>query len=110
MPYSPPGCNHYHSAVMIPYHRIEDCWIEEEYKSKAGVLNAGFDGYSPSVLIWYFEQGSGAETYSECKQIMNKDNKEYIFDALHECIDIISESQHDHNYKKRNRKILHWFL
>ena len=41
---------------------------------------------------------------------MNEDDKEYISDALHECIDVVSECEHHHEDEECHREILHRFL
>ena len=110
MPYAPPCYDDYHATVVSPYCRVENRRIEKKYQSKSGILNTGFDSQGSSVLVWNFEKCSGTEADSKSKKIVHQHNKENISDALHECIDVVSECQDDHKDEECHREILHRLL
>ena len=97
MPYTPPCSDYDHTAVVCPDFRIEDVRIEKKNETQAGILDAGFDSECSSVFIRSLEQASGSETDAECKKIMYKNDKEDVLDALHEGINVVSESDHPHD-------------
>ena len=80
------------NALRHYHRRVKDVRVEQEDESESGVLNTGFNGKCPSVPERNLEQGTCAESDSQCEKIMNKYNKEYIFDTFHECINVVAES------------------
>ena len=110
MPYSPPGCDDYHSAVIGPYVGIEDCWVEEEDKTKSRVLDACFYGDGFAVGIWHFEDGACSVTDAKCEEVVSKDYEEYISDAFHECVHVVAEGEDYHCDEECDGEVLHWLF
>ena len=81
--------------------------IEQEYEAETRILDTGFDGECPSVSERQFEQCTCSISDSESYEVVHKDNKENVFDAFHECIDVVAECENYHGDEECHRQVLH---